>query len=526
MAVRVADAALVGVDRHEAPGQAEDVGDLRVQPVHVRGVLAAAVVVLADAEEVEFGGVEGVPVRLHQRAVVQTVVRELRVAMGVAAVDLVGAALGLDRVGADAGHVLGLVGMDRVGVVLAHLRVDQPRRRGLAGQGRQLRRVDLGVVEQVLLGVPVVRRPGREQVAPAVRGQLPAHVLATAAERQVERPRPLAADVGGAVELPRGAVGRREVRRVAGPDRAVTEEQPHPAVGVGLQHGQVVEPRDVLGEFAFKQLVHVGRGDLPADAVPYRHREGAPLVDAGRLLVDLEARVLAPLEAALVPGRPQPVLAVAGDRRVGLELRRLGYRGHVAPGTAGKAAQQYVVVALVVGVPGDVDRAVTAGRDSRRPVVGGRGRDGLRGRPARAVVAPGEDVGAAVTEALPHEPQVAVRVRGELVLDVRLGRGGQALGCRPVAGVRVLEIAAVEIEVGVDLLGPDQPGPTLAVAAQFRHQPVARLFVHRDGRLPSRAVEAPRHHGDAAVPVGGPGGPHLAVVAAHQRREVGLMVRR
>ena len=92
--------------------------------------------------------------------------------------------------------------------------------------------------------------------------------------------------------------------------------------------------------------------------------------------------------------------------------------------------------------------------------------------------------------------------------------------------VRVLEIAAVEIEVAVNLLGPDHPGPTLAVAAQFRHQPVARLVVHGDRRLPGRTVEAPRHDRDAAVPVGGPGGPDLTVFAARQRREVVLVVGR
>ena len=142
MAARVADAALVGVDGHEAPRQPEDVGDLGVQPVHVLDVLAATVVVLADAEEVEFGGVQGVAVGLHQRAVVQAVVRELGVAVRVAAVDAVGAPLRLDRVGADARDVLRFVGVYRVGRVGARFRVDEARRRGCAGQCGQLRRVD------------------------------------------------------------------------------------------------------------------------------------------------------------------------------------------------------------------------------------------------------------------------------------------------------------------------------------------------------------------------------------------------
>ena len=134
VAARVADAALVGVDRHEAPRQPEDVGDLGMEPVDVLDVLAAAVVVLADAEEVEFGGVEGVTVGLHQGAVVQAVVRELGVAVGVAPVDAVGPALRLDRVGADTRDVLGLVGMHRVCRVGARLRVDESRRRRFTGQ--------------------------------------------------------------------------------------------------------------------------------------------------------------------------------------------------------------------------------------------------------------------------------------------------------------------------------------------------------------------------------------------------------
>ena len=133
-----------------------------------------------------------------------------------------------------------------------------------------------------------------------------------------------------------------------------------------------------------------------------------------------------------------------------------------------------------------------------------------------------EDVGAAVAEALPDQPQVAVRVAGQLVLDVGLRRVGQAFGRRPGTVGGVLQVAAVEVEVAVHLLGPNHPGAAPAVAAEFRHQAVARLVCDLDGRLPGRAVEAPCHDRDAAVAVSGPGGPDLAVVAARHRGEVVL----
>ena len=137
-------------------------------------------------------------------------------------------------------------------------------------------------------------------------------------------------------------------------------------------------------------------------------------------------------------------------------------------------------------------------------------------------MAAGEDVGAAVAEALPDQPQVALRVAGQFVLDVGLRRVGQAFGCRPRAVGGALQVAAVEVEVAVHLLGPDNPGAAPAVAPELRHQAVARFVGDLDRRLPGRAVEAPRHDRDTAVPVGGPGRPDLAVLAARHRREIVL----
>ena len=121
----------------------------------------------------------------------------------------------------------------------------------------------------------------------------------------------------------------------------------------------------------------------------------APLVEPRTLPVEHPAGVLAPVDAALVPRRPDPVLAVDGEADVRLVLVRRGDRHLLAPLAAGPAAHQHVVVAGAVAVPADVHAALRVGDDHGLPVVRRRGRDLLRLGPAFAVVAAGEDVGGA-----------------------------------------------------------------------------------------------------------------------------------
>ena len=111
------------------------VGRLLDEPPGV--FLAAAVVVVAVADPVEPGGVDRVPPHVLERAVVAAVLRDLGVAVEVAAEQAVGLAAGLDPVVAHPRDVLRLVGMDgrlarrsSAGSGAIRDRIDLPRRRG------------------------------------------------------------------------------------------------------------------------------------------------------------------------------------------------------------------------------------------------------------------------------------------------------------------------------------------------------------------------------------------------------------
>ena len=102
---RVADRSLVAVERLERPGEGEDIHGLLQQPVDVFVVGTARPVVLACQQVVERRDIDRIAVGLQQRAVVVAVHGELRVAMRVTPVDLVGLALAVDLIRADARHV-------------------------------------------------------------------------------------------------------------------------------------------------------------------------------------------------------------------------------------------------------------------------------------------------------------------------------------------------------------------------------------------------------------------------------------
>ena len=517
MPVGEGDAPLVAVEGLEAAGDGEDIDRLVEQPVDVLDVRAAQEVVFAGQEEVEFGHVHRVAVGLDQRAVVVAVHRDLGVAVGVAAVDAVRLPFGLDLVAADSLHVLRLVFVDHVGRYLVNDAAHQLRRHDLRHEARQLRGVDVGVLEQEPRVIAVVRRPGGPDIAGAVRRQAPAGVLPEARHRDVLRPQPAVSLERRAPDLPGGPVGRGLAEDVGLARGPVPEVEPDASIGVREQHGEVVVTLEFLGQ----GLVDVGGRRAPLPAVMDRDVHRAPLVEPRALPVEHPAGVLPPVHSALVPRRPDAVLPVDGEADVRLVLGGRGDRHLLAPLAAGVAADHHVVVAGVVCVPADVDAALRVGDDHRLPVVRRRRRDLLGLGPAFSVVAAGEDVGGAVAEALPDHPEIALGVRRQVVEHVRLRRFGQPFRRRPAIAV---QNAGVEIPVAVDLSRVDDPGAAIPVAAHLHEKVIAGLLRQGLDLAPALPVEAAGQHLVRVVPVAEPGGPDLVAVTAEDRREVVLVI--
>src|SRR5262249_6469663 len=127
----------------------------------------------------------------------------------------------------------------------------------------------------------------------------------------------------------------------------------------------------------------------------------------------------------LLVGDPDPAVAVAGQVGPGLEPGRVG-DGQLAVALA-DVAEPDVVVALVVGVPGDMDAPLAVGGDGRAPVVGRARRDD----PRLAAVAPSalgcdEDLVVVVAPALPGEPDGPLRIGRGHDVEVRALRIGDA----------------------------------------------------------------------------------------------------
>ena len=109
VSVGVLDRALVGEQRNERRTDAEDVDELlAAEPVVFVG---HAEVVLGDGEEIQRARIDRVAVSVLGRAVVVAVPGDLRVAVHVAAVDLVALAADIVDIAADARHVLLVVGV-------------------------------------------------------------------------------------------------------------------------------------------------------------------------------------------------------------------------------------------------------------------------------------------------------------------------------------------------------------------------------------------------------------------------------
>ena len=155
----------------------EAVDELLQQKVVVFHVGAAQEVVLRVGVVIEARRVDGVAVSLQQGSVVEAVHRKLGVAVGVAAVDIVGLAAGDDFVVADRFEVSGFVRMDGVNRDLRlHARLQLERASG-GGRG-DFGDVDIGLVDQHRGEVAVVGRPGRGDAAVFGLGESAAHVHA------------------------------------------------------------------------------------------------------------------------------------------------------------------------------------------------------------------------------------------------------------------------------------------------------------------------------------------------------------
>src|SRR5262249_8704933 len=149
-------------------------------------------------------------------------------------------------------------------------------------------------------------------IATAVAGVPAAQVLARSAEGERDRRRPGVAGVGRGGNFPYGAAVWRVVMDVAELRGAVTEEDPGASRFGNLHVGKLV----VLGHVVGERPVEVGGGLLPGAACMHCQPDGSRLVEPRRFFVHQEAGVLAPVEAALVPGGPKASLLVAGEGHV------------------------------------------------------------------------------------------------------------------------------------------------------------------------------------------------------------------
>ena len=247
------------------------------------------------------------------------------------------------------------------------------------------------------------------------------------AEWHRRRRRPVIAIVRRPEHLPGRPVRRRIVVDIGELRQAMPEEHPGAAAAVHLQDRKIVVPMQI----ARQRAIEIGDRLLPCAVGINRQPDRARLVQARRLLLHQESGVLAPVESTLVPGGPEAALLVAGQAHVRFKSRRVGDARHRAPLAAGVGPHHDVVIAFVVGVPGHVDFARAVSRDGRLPVIGGRRGNFLRRRPGRAIVTARENVGLAIAESLPDQPQVAVRIGGELMVDIGLRIVGEPLNRRP-----------------------------------------------------------------------------------------------
>ena len=149
----------------------------------------------------------------------------------------------------------------------------------------------------------------------------------------------------------------------------VTAEQPHAAFCIQCKLREVVVP---LVDVFRQRLVDIAYGHLPIRAVEDRHTSSTVVVEAGPLHIRQESGVLAPVHAALVVGGPQAIAGVDRQRHVRFVQFGCGDGPDITPLGTVPRPEQNVVVALVIGVPCDVDLAILTGGDHRLPIIGRR----------------------------------------------------------------------------------------------------------------------------------------------------------
>ena len=288
--------------------------------------------------------------------------------MGVATVDLVGPAAGIDLIAA---HPLEVFHLRRGDVMKPYgaFGPDAEVWRGSgASQRWQLSREHIRVLVEKVVVVTAIGLPRSNQVAGSVRRDTPAHVLPPATGRKLVRSGPFIAIQSAAPDFPHSTVQGRVKRHVALPDRAVAAKQPNPSVIIGDQLREIVVSAVHVGR---QRHVDVIRRDLPFDAIEHRHLRLTVLVQQRALNRQQEAGVFAPVQAALVPSRPQAVLGIHRERDVRLIKRGVGNRhGRRSPAFAVPSAHQDVVVARSVAVPCDVYLVIPSCSNDRLPVVG------------------------------------------------------------------------------------------------------------------------------------------------------------
>ena len=253
------------------------VGLLRAPP-GVLGVVAH--VVVGHDAEVERGGVQGVAVQVHQRAVADAVAGDVGVAVQVAAVDVIRLASGFDLVAADAGDLLGLVRVDRGNVHSFRCGRGDELGVGRPGQAAEAADSDAEVAghHEGRRPAAVVAGVGEVDVAGRVALGTDAHVVAAAGLRQFDGRGPAVAEPGRGEHVPTALDAPAVDARVA--TGAVAIRQPHPAVAVVLQLRQLDVVLRVLGNDAIKvrfrlfpyAVVEAAEADGPAARRGVRRR--------------------------------------------------------------------------------------------------------------------------------------------------------------------------------------------------------------------------------------------------------------
>src|SRR5262249_12580713 len=122
-----------------------------------------------------------------------------------------------------------------------------------------------------------------------------------------------------------------------------------------------------------------------------------------------ESLVFSPVHARFIPSHPGTPAAVYGDGGVRLELRARRQRLQGRQLAVLIRAKLNVVVALVVGIPGDVGGSIRARGDGRLPIVGRRLADADLLRPLPGCERTQENVALAAAVTLPDHENLPIR---------------------------------------------------------------------------------------------------------------------